>query len=101
MRGDNDLSNILQIWLTRKFFKRAIIVLIIIAPFQGIKSRLLSCTIAGSRLISPIQGHHNRRWTATSYSGNAAPVTTSDCDNDGFSFFMNYTSNFRWIAICW
>lgn len=39
--------------------------------------------------------------TATAYSGNAAPVTTSDCDNDGFSFFMNYTSNFRWIAICW
>lgn len=39
--------------------------------------------------------------TATSYSGNAVPITTSDCINDGFSFFMNYTSNFRWIAICW
>lgn len=39
--------------------------------------------------------------TATSYSGNAVPITTSDCDNDGFLFFMNYTSNFRWIAICW
>ena len=28
--------------------------------------------------------------TATSYSGNAVSVTTSDCDNDGFLFFMNY-----------
>lgn len=39
--------------------------------------------------------------TATSYSGNAVSVTTSDCNNDGFAFFMNYTSNFRWVALCW
>ena len=39
--------------------------------------------------------------TATSYSGNAVSVTTSDCTKDGFTFFMNYTSNFRWIALCW
>lgn len=39
--------------------------------------------------------------TATSYSGNAASVTTSDCNKDGFAFFMDYTTNFRWIALCW
>ncbi len=39
--------------------------------------------------------------TATSYSGNAVSITTSDCTNDGFAFFMNYTSNFRWAALCW
>jgi hypothetical protein len=39
--------------------------------------------------------------TATSYSGSAVSVTTSDCTKDGFTFFMNHTSNFRWIALCW
>ena len=39
--------------------------------------------------------------TATSYSGNAVSITTSDCTKDGFTFLMNYTSNFRWIALCW
>ncbi|MEQ2422235.1 hypothetical protein WMO23_05755 [Megasphaera sp. CLA-AA-H81] len=39
--------------------------------------------------------------TATSYSGNAASVTTSDCNKDGFLFFMDYTTNFRWTALCW
>ena len=39
--------------------------------------------------------------TATSYSGHAVAVTTSDCNQSGFSFLMEYTSNLRWIALCW
>ena len=39
--------------------------------------------------------------TATSYSGHAVAVSTSDCNQSGFSFLMEYTSNLRWIALCW
>lgn len=39
--------------------------------------------------------------TATSYSGHAVAVTTSDCNQSGFRFLMEYTSNLRWIALCW
>jgi hypothetical protein len=39
--------------------------------------------------------------TATSHSGHAVAVTTSDCNQSGFSFLMENTSNLRWIALCW
>lgn len=39
--------------------------------------------------------------TATSYSGRAAAISTSDCDEIKFSFVLDNPGNFRWFAICW